>query len=101
MLKELGKYPMDRKEFFYPLSATTGATRTDSWIDIKGGISTLFVFSGKGRREMPNGHVYLDGNQEVISRNGSLPLIIFTPRSTVSLCTSMLLIFPAGECWKN
>jgi len=71
MLKELGKYLMDRKESFYQLSTATGATRTDSWIDIEGGISTLFVFSGKGRREMPNGHVYLDGQQEQISRNGS------------------------------
>lgn len=80
MLKELGKYLMDRKEIFYQLSAATGATRTDSWIDIEGGISTLFVFSGKGRREMPNGHVYLDGNQEVISRNGSFTAQhIYTP----------------------
>ncbi len=40
----------------------------DSWIDIEGGISTLFVFSGKGRREMPNGHVYLDG-QHILSNS--------------------------------
>jgi len=80
MLKELGKYLMDRKEIFYQLSTATGATRTDSWIDIEGGISTLFVFSGKGRREMPNSHVYLDGNQETISRNGSFTAQhIYTP----------------------
>jgi oxepin-CoA hydrolase / 3-oxo-5,6-dehydrosuberyl-CoA semialdehyde dehydrogenase len=71
MLKELGKYLMDRKEQYYSLSAATGATRTDSWIDIEGGISTLFVFSGKGRREMPNSQVFVDGEQESISRNGS------------------------------
>ncbi|MDH5353426.1 MAG: phenylacetic acid degradation bifunctional protein PaaZ [Gammaproteobacteria bacterium] len=80
MLKDLGKYLMDRKEIFYTLSAATGATRTDSWIDIEGGISTLFVFSGKGRREMPNSHVYVDGDQEVISRHGSFTAQhIYTP----------------------
>lgn len=71
MLKELAKYLMDRKELCYQLSAATGATRTDSWIDIEGGIGTLFTYSGKGRREMPNGHVYIDGDQEIISKNGS------------------------------
>ena len=49
----------------------TGATKNDSWIDIDGGISTLFVFSSKGRREMPNDHVYLDGPPEHLSRNGT------------------------------
>ena len=71
MLKALGQYLMERKELFYQSSKLTGATRTDSWIDIEGGISTLFVFSGKGRREMPNSHLLLDGNQETISRTGS------------------------------
>ena len=35
------------------------------------GIATLFVYSGKGRREMPNGHVYIDGAPEAISRTGT------------------------------
>jgi len=80
MLKDLGKYLMERKELFYALSAATGATRTDSWIDIEGGISTLFVYSGKGRRQMPNGHVFIDGEQEIISRNGSFTAQhVYTP----------------------
>jgi len=80
MLKELGKYLMERKEIFYELSKATGATRTDSWIDIEGGISTLFIFSGKGRREMPNSNVLLDGAQEQISREGTFTAQhIFTP----------------------
>src|SRR5471030_2169753 len=48
MLKALAKYLMGRKEEFYTLSAMTGATRTDSWIDIEGGIGTLFSFSSRG-----------------------------------------------------
>ena len=71
MLKALAKYLNDVKAEFYALSSETGATKRDSWPDIDGGISTMFVFSSKGRREMPNDHVYLDGNVEALSRNGT------------------------------
>jgi oxepin-CoA hydrolase/3-oxo-5,6-dehydrosuberyl-CoA semialdehyde dehydrogenase len=71
MLKELAVYLMSRKKEFYALSAATGATKLDSWIDIDGGIGTLFVYSGKGRREMPDHHILLDGPPEHISKNGS------------------------------
>ena len=71
MLKALAKYLMEHKAALYALSSETGATRSDSWIDIDGGISTLFVYSSKGRREMPNDYVYLDGPPEVLSKNGT------------------------------
>lgn len=71
MLKELALYLTSRKKEFYQLSAATGATKLDSWIDIDGGIGTLFVYSGKGRREMPDHHILLDGPPEHISKNGS------------------------------
>lgn len=81
MLKALAKYLLQHKKEFYALSAATGATRNDSWIDIDGGISTLFVYSGKGRREMPNDHVYLDGPPEQISKNGTFTAQhIMTPK---------------------
>jgi len=81
MLKELAKYLLVHKQELYALSTATGATRSDSWVDIDGGISTLFVFSGKGRREMPNDHVYLDGPPEQISKNGTFSAQhIFTPK---------------------
>jgi len=70
-LKELALYLMQHKEAFYQLSAETGATRNDSWIDIEGGIGTLFAYSSKTRREMPNDHIYIDGEPEGISRNGT------------------------------
>ncbi len=80
MLKELAIYLGEHKESLYQLSTQTGATHNDSLIDIDGGISTLFVFSGKGRREMPNGHVYLDGAPEMLSRNGTfVGQHIYTP----------------------
>ena len=81
MLKALAIYLMEHKKEFYALSTATGATRGDSWVDIDGGISTLFVYSGKGRREMPNDHVYLDGPPEQISKNGTFTAQhIFTPK---------------------
>ena len=70
-LKELAKYLMENKEIFYEISKATGATRKDSWIDIEGGIGTLFVFSGKGRRELPNERIYIDGDLEPLSKGGS------------------------------
>ena len=86
MLKALAKYLLERKELFYSLSKATGATRTDSWIDIEGGISTLFVYSGKGRREMPNSNVFLDGAQEQISRDGTFTAQhIYTPIQGVAI----------------
>ncbi len=81
MLKALAQYLMEHKKEFYALSTETGATRADSWIDIDGGISTLFVFSSKARREMPNDHVYLDGPPEQLSRNGTfVGQHIYTPK---------------------
>jgi oxepin-CoA hydrolase/3-oxo-5,6-dehydrosuberyl-CoA semialdehyde dehydrogenase len=81
MIKALAQYLMEHKKEFYALSTATGATRADSWIDIDGGISTLFVFSSKARREMPNDHVYLDGPPEQLSSNGTfLGQHIYTPK---------------------
>ncbi|MFI5230919.1 MAG: phenylacetic acid degradation bifunctional protein PaaZ [Gemmatimonadales bacterium] len=71
MLKALAKYLMDRKEEFYALSAATGATRTDSWIDIEGGIGTLFSFSSRGRRDLPNETFFVDGATEALSKHGT------------------------------
>lgn len=70
-LKELAKYLTDRKQELYDISFRTGATQRDHLIDTDGGISTLFVFSSKGRREMPNSNVIIDGNTEGLSRDGS------------------------------
>jgi oxepin-CoA hydrolase/3-oxo-5,6-dehydrosuberyl-CoA semialdehyde dehydrogenase len=71
LLKRMAQYLMERKEEFYALSAATGATRADSWIDIEGGISTFFVYSSKGRRELPDERVFAEGEPERISRNGT------------------------------
>jgi len=80
MLKGLGLAIMARKEELYELNYLTGATRKDGWIDIEGGAGTLFSFSSKGRRELPDAHMLLDGQLEGLSRNGTfVGQHIFTP----------------------
>lgn len=71
MLKALSVHLGQHKQALYDLSFNTGATQSDHLIDIDGGIGTMFVFASKGRREMPDGHVYLDGDVEQLSRNGT------------------------------
>jgi oxepin-CoA hydrolase / 3-oxo-5,6-dehydrosuberyl-CoA semialdehyde dehydrogenase len=70
-LKALATYLMERKDSFYLVSAMTGATKADSWIDIEGGIGTLFAYSSRGRRELPDETFYIDGNTEPLSKGGS------------------------------
>jgi oxepin-CoA hydrolase/3-oxo-5,6-dehydrosuberyl-CoA semialdehyde dehydrogenase len=71
LLKRLAKFLTERKDEFYALSYATGATKADSWIDIDGGISTLFVFASKGARELPDSRVYIDGAPEMLSKTGT------------------------------
>jgi oxepin-CoA hydrolase/3-oxo-5,6-dehydrosuberyl-CoA semialdehyde dehydrogenase len=86
MLKALGSAVMARKEELYELSYETGATRTDGWIDIEGGTGTLFSFSSKGRRELPNSCVLIDGQLEPLSKGGSfVGQHVFTPLQGVAV----------------
>ena len=71
MLKALAKHLLDKKEVFYAISAKTGATRVDSWIDIEGGIGTVFAYSSIARRELPNETFAVEGNTERLSAGGS------------------------------
>jgi oxepin-CoA hydrolase/3-oxo-5,6-dehydrosuberyl-CoA semialdehyde dehydrogenase len=71
MLKDLANAIMARKEELYELNYQTGATRPDGWIDIEGGAGTLFSFSSKGRRELPNQRVLIDGQMEPLSKGGT------------------------------
>ena len=101
-LKALATYLMERKEEFYELSKATGATRTDAWIDIEGGIGTLFAYASKGRRELPNSHVLsrrpargaVAGRQLRAASTSACRWR--APRSTSTPST-----FPAGACWRR
>jgi oxepin-CoA hydrolase / 3-oxo-5,6-dehydrosuberyl-CoA semialdehyde dehydrogenase len=86
MLKALANAIMARKEELYELSYETGATRTDGWIDIEGGAGTLFSFSSKGRRELPNSRVLIDGAMEPLSRGGTfVGQHVYTPLQGVAV----------------
>lgn len=71
MIKALALHLGKHKQELYDISFATGATQKDHLIDIDGGIGTMFVFASKGRRELPDAHIYLDGELEQLSRNGT------------------------------
>ena len=71
MIKALAQAIIERKEELYEISYQTGATRTDSWIDIEGGAGTLFTTSSKGRRELPDDTILIDGAVEPIGKRGT------------------------------
>src|SRR5471032_2212264 len=60
-LKALARFLMERKDALYAISAHTGATRTDSWIDIDGGAGTLFAYASMGGNELPSGNLIHEG----------------------------------------
>ncbi|MGL4974562.1 MAG: 3,4-dehydroadipyl-CoA semialdehyde dehydrogenase, partial [Bosea sp. (in: a-proteobacteria)] len=86
LLKQLALYLSERKEALYQLSFDTGATRTDSWIDIDGGIGTLQVFASKGRRELPPETFLIDGAVENLSKTGTFRgQHVYVPRHGVAV----------------
>ncbi|WP_138429048.1 phenylacetic acid degradation bifunctional protein PaaZ [Fodinibius saliphilus] len=70
-IKFLGQYLMERKEDYYKLSTHTGATRQDSWIDIEGGIGSMFTLSSKSRIELSDLPYHVEGDHERLSRKGT------------------------------
>ena len=71
LIKRLATYLNERKEAFYELAFDTGATRKDNFVDIDGGIMTLFAFASKARRELPDACVAVDGELEPLSKGGT------------------------------
>jgi len=70
MLKALAFHLMDRKKRYYEVSAWTGATKVDSWIDIEGGIGNLFA-NASLRRQFPDLPYNVDGVTAPLSKEGS------------------------------
>jgi oxepin-CoA hydrolase/3-oxo-5,6-dehydrosuberyl-CoA semialdehyde dehydrogenase len=69
-LKALAKYLVERKEQLYAVSAHTGATRADSWIDIEGGTGTLFAYASAGSNELPSGNLVHEGPALNLGKTG-------------------------------
>ena len=70
MLKALALHLISIKDKFYELSAQTGATKLDSWIDIEGGIGNLFAYASL-RKQFPDETFYVDGETASLSKGGS------------------------------
>jgi oxepin-CoA hydrolase / 3-oxo-5,6-dehydrosuberyl-CoA semialdehyde dehydrogenase len=86
LIKQLAKYLLDRKDEFYRISYLTGATKPDSWVDIEGGIGTMFSYTGIARRELNNDTFAVEGNVEPLSANGTfIGQHILTSKEGVSL----------------
>lgn len=69
-LKALAKYLAEHKEELYAWSLHTGATRKDGWIDIEGGIATLFSYASMGGQELPSGNVLHEGPVMPLGKKG-------------------------------
>jgi len=70
ILKALAKYLGEHKEQLYAISLHTGATRSDSWIDIEGGSGTLFAYSSVGTNELPSGNLVHEGPAIPLGKQG-------------------------------
>ncbi|MEM9328864.1 MAG: aldehyde dehydrogenase family protein, partial [Bacteroidota bacterium] len=70
MLKKLAMFLHKKRLDYYPVSYQTGATKADSWIDIDGGIGTLFAYASL-RKQFPNTPYHVDGELANLSREGT------------------------------
>jgi oxepin-CoA hydrolase/3-oxo-5,6-dehydrosuberyl-CoA semialdehyde dehydrogenase len=70
MLKTLALYLNEHKDVLYDVSFATGATATDHLVDVDGGIGTLFVYASKGKKELPDSDLLLDGGREQFGKEG-------------------------------
>lgn len=85
-LKALAKYLGEHKEALYAISAHTGATRADSWIDIEGGIGTLYSYASVGSRELPSGNLLHEGPALMLGKQGGFAgTHILVPRRGLAL----------------
>ena len=85
-LRALAKYLGDRKEELYAISAHTGATRIDSWVDIEGGTGTLFAYAGMAASELPSGNLIHEGPVASLGKKNSFAgTHILVPRGGVAV----------------
>ena len=85
-LKALAKYLATHKEQLYAISAHTGATRTDSWVDIEGGAGTLAAYAGMAGNELPSGNLVHEGPAMPLGKKGGFAgTHILVPRHGVAV----------------
>lgn len=85
-LKALAKYLAVNKEALYAVSAHTGATRADGWIDIEGGAGTLSAYASIGTNELPSGNLVHEGPAFPLGKKGGFAgTHILVPRGGVAV----------------
>lgn len=85
-LKALAAYLNERKEQLYAVSAHTGATRSDGWIDIEGGTGTLYAYASIGGNELPSGNLVHEGPALALGKKGGFAAThILVPRRGVAV----------------
>jgi oxepin-CoA hydrolase / 3-oxo-5,6-dehydrosuberyl-CoA semialdehyde dehydrogenase len=70
ILKQLASQLRERRPELYALSARTGATLADSKFDVDGGIGVLNGYASKGRRELPDDTIVIEGDAEQLGKAG-------------------------------
>jgi oxepin-CoA hydrolase / 3-oxo-5,6-dehydrosuberyl-CoA semialdehyde dehydrogenase len=86
LLKQLGLRLMADKDAFYALSRRTGATDSDTAVDVDGGFGTLLSYASKARRELPDDTVVLDGGVEPLGKRGTFAgQHLYTPMRGVAV----------------
>jgi oxepin-CoA hydrolase/3-oxo-5,6-dehydrosuberyl-CoA semialdehyde dehydrogenase len=86
ILRALAKHLAEHKEALYAVSAWTGATRRDGWIDIEGGIGTLAAYAGIGAGELPSGNLVHEGPAVSLGkRNTFAGTHVLVPRRGVAV----------------
>lgn len=70
MLRALALHLLSKKEEFYKVSWATGATRSDSWVDIEGGIGNLFAYASL-RRQFPDETFCVEGDVARLSKQNT------------------------------
>jgi oxepin-CoA hydrolase/3-oxo-5,6-dehydrosuberyl-CoA semialdehyde dehydrogenase len=85
MLKALALHLQEHLEIFYAVSYQTGATKTDSWVDIEGGIGNLFA-NASLRRKLPNETFCVDGESHNFGKkNTFMGTHILVPKEGVAI----------------
>ena len=86
ILKALAKLLLERKEELYAISAHTGATRADSWVDIEGGSGTLFAYASVAGNELPSGNLVHEGPAIPLGKQGRFAgTHVLVPRGGVAV----------------
>ena len=85
-LKQVAQYLLERKENYYELAKATGCTRKDAWIDVEGGIGTLFAYSSLVRRELSDETALVEDAWIPLSKNGTFGAKhILSPKAGVAV----------------